>query len=304
MHPKTVAVVQRLGAFAHETHEIPSGAEEVSWMQARWERERPVLVVDHYGWSAHQEGRCRAWTTGIVCVDDLANREHDCNILIDPNLGRPSQAYTGLVPANALVLTGAHHALLREQFARNRPVALRRRESADDIGTVLVSFGGGSNATVERCALDALAAAGFAGAVDLVVGPAGSASASAGPQAKYTVRRHVAVSNMAELMCAADAAVGAAGTGTLERFCVGLPAVVVMTAENQTQQFTALREQDLAETADFVRGASTEVLVAAVRRLAPAARRRDLAVRGAAQCDGLGAARAAAAIVALLPLAA
>lgn len=58
---------------------------------------------------------------------------------------------------------------------------------------------------------------------------------------QYNIVKHddmdlrVQVNNIAELMANSDLAIGAGGTTTWERCCLGLPAIVIGVAENQIE---------------------------------------------------------------------
>ena len=62
----------------------------------------------------------------IMAIDDLADRAHDCDLLLDQNLQEPGR-YAGLVPDDCHILIGPRYALLRPQFAAERQ-RLRPRE--------------------------------------------------------------------------------------------------------------------------------------------------------------------------------
>lgn len=194
-----------------------------------------AIVCDSYEIDASVEQLLRPVTKSIVVIDDLANRTHDCNLLVDATLGRKEEDYEGLVPPDALVLAGARYALVRPEFAAYRPQALMRRRGTLGIGRILVSLGltdiGGITARV----VSGLAAPGRRFAIDVVVGP--NAASRAGLEKMALVDQgialHIDPPDMARLMTEADIAVGAGGTTTWERCCLGLPAVVVVLADNQ-----------------------------------------------------------------------
>lgn len=98
------------------------------------------LVVDHYGIDSTWETPMREIADRIMVIDDLANRDHDCDLLLDQNLFRDAEArYTGRVPDTCVALLGPRYALLRPEFVRNRKLAIIRNSK---VKRTLVFFGG------------------------------------------------------------------------------------------------------------------------------------------------------------------
>jgi UDP-2,4-diacetamido-2,4,6-trideoxy-beta-L-altropyranose hydrolase len=192
------------------------------------------LVVDHYALGVAWEGRLRPHVKSIMVIDDLANREHDCDILLDQNFySNRDYRYLGLVPRNCTQLLGPSYVLLRPEFMVARS-ALRVRDGV--IRRVLVFFGGTDPCNHTSAALDALRRWGKDGVlVDVVVGAENPWRLSVGeacraiPNASF----HCQVSNMAELIAGADLGIGAGGSAMWERCFLGLPTVTVVIAENQ-----------------------------------------------------------------------
>jgi UDP-2,4-diacetamido-2,4,6-trideoxy-beta-L-altropyranose hydrolase len=194
------------------------------------------LVVDHYALDHEWETRLRPSARKIMVIDDLADRGHDCDLLLDQNLYVDYQSYyAGLVPASCQKLLGPHYALLRPEFLAARKT-LRVRDGR--IRRILIFFGGGDPTNETAKALEAVARLNRPEiAVDVVVGAANphkrqiQTLIGALPKAAY----HCQIMNMAELMAEADLAIGGGGTTTWERCCLGVPSIVVTIAANQVQ---------------------------------------------------------------------
>jgi len=255
------------------------------------------LVVDHYAIDARWETRLRAAARRILAIDDLADRRHDCDALLDQNLyaGKHTR-YDGLVPEACVRLLGPRYALLRPEFAAAR-AGLRAR--GDEVRRVLVFFGGIDERNLTGAALDALDAldAGVGSSaglgIDVVVG-------AAHPQREAIVERcaerprtrcHVQVANMAELIASADVGVGAAGVATWERCALGLPALAVAVAPNQQALLRDAAREGLVLGPD-IDGADAAALALHLRALIDnPALRAHLAARGLAAIDALGTGR-------------
>lgn len=195
--------------------------------------EADVTLVDHYGLDATWE---RAVGRTVAVVDDLADRPHDCDLLIDQNPYRNGAArYEGRIPDRCQRLLGPRYALLREDFPR---AAALTQPRSGQVARLLV-FYGGIDATGETLiALKALAALNrWPLAVDVVAGAANPrlAEVRAACAADERATLHVQTSRMAELTAEADLALGAGGSASLERCRLSLPALVTITADNQRE---------------------------------------------------------------------
>lgn len=202
------------------------------------------LVADHYGIGAEWESRLQPKVQRLMAIDDLANRRHDCDLLLDQNFSMRAQRYADLVPARCKLLLGPRYALLRPEYAAQTEE--RRRDGS--IRRVFVFFGGSDPGNLTGRTLEALSQPRLCHwDVDVVVGANYAYGAKLAGQAAARERTRVfgSLPHLAELMARADLAVGAAGSATWERMCVGLPAIVLSIARNQTAGAQALAEQRL-----------------------------------------------------------
>ena len=192
-----------------------------------------ILVIDHYQRDAQLERACRAFAKRIVVIDDLMNRSHNCDVLVD-SAASSEAAYRDHVPANCRILVGPAFAPLAPEFHLMRPAALARRDGRP-VERVLVSFGQIDAGNTSELALRALADAGFRGEVDIVMGSTAPhlATISKLINELHGIRLHVDASNMSLLMTMTDLALGAGGTTSWERCCLGLPSLMVEIADNQ-----------------------------------------------------------------------
>jgi len=116
------------------------------------------VVIDHYWLGPAWESELRRRGARVLAIDDLADRGHDCDLLLDQTVGRSPGDYRSLVPATASIFAGARFALLRPEFARDRPQALQRRRTRGPVRRLLLSLGlsdvGGDSERVLRAVLD------------------------------------------------------------------------------------------------------------------------------------------------------
>ena len=293
----TPASPQTVPSLAREDLRLIEGdaGEEPETLRRLWPAGTDWLVVDHYDRDRTFESRCRGWARRILVIDDLADRAHDCDLLVDQTLGRRASEYAGLVPEDCRLLTGADYALLRPEFAATREESLSRRNERSALGRILVNLGATDAGNHSLDVLRALQESGISAAVDLVLGAAAphigtlEGTIATMPQ---KVRLHVEVDDMASLMAAADRAIGAAGTATWERCCLGLPSLVMVIAENQRRISEAVVAAGAARLIPGPRPKLTGQIKAALQDLCDdGGALKDLSQCAAQVCDGLGVQR-------------
>lgn len=222
---------------AAETLQALAGEERLDW-----------LVVDHYGIDKRWEDRLVARVGAVAVIDDLADRPHTCDLLLDQNLYcNLNDRYGGLLPAGCRTLLGPKFALLRPEFAKARERMQGHRDGR--VKRILVFFGGYDASNETEKALKALAAPRFAEiAVDVVVGAGNPYRDRIEKQCRDLpgARFFCQVTNMAELMAGADLSLGAGGATSWERFSVGLPSLIVAVADNQERLSSDLGTLGLA----------------------------------------------------------
>ncbi|WP_082548955.1 UDP-2,4-diacetamido-2,4,6-trideoxy-beta-L-altropyranose hydrolase [Rhizobacter sp. Root404] len=247
------------------------------------------LIVDHYGLDYRWETALRDRVRRVLVIDDLADRPHSCDVLVDPGHGRDVTAYAGLVPPSANLLLGSQYAILNHTFVMHYATAplwpARRR--------VHMFFGGGDASPRWLAQFCEWLLDGIAGVQVHAVGRSDRLTMNALERryfGRLDWREHV--DDMAAHMSECDVAVGAPGSATWERACVGLPAAIVASADNQVPIL-----EDLARTrfCHFLGRAwelSAERFVMQVASfLEDAGALSEMRARGVAAVDGRGAQR-------------
>lgn len=195
------------------------------------------LIVDHYALDVRWEKVLRPYCKQIMVIDDLADREHDCDLLLDQTFGRDSKDYIARVPVSCEILCGAEYALLRPEFSQWREYSLERRENSQ-LKHLLINLGGVDKDNITTQILIALKQCALPAELKITVVMGGTAPwiKEVRQQAQdmpWTTEVVVGVNNMAELMAKSDLAIGAAGSTSWERCCLGLPSIMVVLADNQ-----------------------------------------------------------------------
>lgn len=193
-----------------------------------------LLIVDSYAINYIWENELRPYVKQIMVIDDLANRKHDCDVLLDQNYSENMEhKYDGLIPDNCKKYIGPKYVLLRDEFYKAKKY-LRKRDG--NIKNILVFFGGSDLTNETEKVIKAIELLNNPDiTVNVVVGASNKNKeklkklCEKNPQFKF----YCQVDNMAEFMNEADLAIGAGGTTTWERCFMELPTVVISIAENQ-----------------------------------------------------------------------
>lgn len=194
------------------------------------------LIVDHYALDTSWEKRLRPYVNKIAIIDDLANREHDCDLLLDQNyFGEDSSCrYQPYVPLSCHCFLGPQYALLQTHYAALRAFACLR---TGDINRVLLFFGSHDAKEHTEKALTALSHLPLQHVwVDVVLGAHYPDKSRIIEKALKRGRATIydMQPTLAGLMQRADLMIGAGGATTWERLCLGLPAIVLSLADNQS----------------------------------------------------------------------
>ncbi|QIO32745.1 UDP-2,4-diacetamido-2,4,6-trideoxy-beta-L-altropyranose hydrolase [Bradyrhizobium sp. 1(2017)] len=257
------------------------GGPHADWLPTTWQEDAEQtskamdergpfdwLIVDHYALDARWESACRREGLRILSIDDLADRAHDCDVLLDQNLVRQMDTrYRGRLSEDCKQLLGPRYALLRPDFAAQRRLLSGR---SGNIHRIVVCYGGSDPTNETAKAVQALTSLAVPWiAVDVVIGMSNPHVESVARLCRGLPRAvvHRGANNIAELMRQADLSIGAGGVMSWERCCLGLPAVVADIAANQVGALTALADRAAAIYLGTAASLTVEALASAVRAL-------------------------------------
>lgn len=193
-----------------------------------------LLIVDSYALDERWHKQLRPYVEKIIVVDDLANKQFDCDMLLNQNLGHQKEDYLDKVSGDCELLLGCDYALLRPEFSELRTQALKKRKRTKEIENILISMGGSDKNNITYDVLQQIDDDDFNITVVL-----GGASMHQEMIKEYAKGKNIMViidaKNMSELMLNADLAIGAGGSTSWERCCLGLPTLQFIIAENQRE---------------------------------------------------------------------
>lgn len=277
-------LIARIKSEGHDVLAVPGDAPPGSVFDGPWNAEvqrldaeyviarspsgYAAVIVDHYGLDARWERAVRAVSPQLIALDDLANRSHDVDVLVDQNWYGPGteSRYDELVPDHCIQLLGPRYAPLQAEYAVARTSRAPLNEPPQRI---LVSFGGADPTGETVKVVAALCASEFGGvAVDVVLGSRLllSDQLAAMVEDRPGTTLHIGLPTLAGLLATADLAIGASGSGTWERACLGVPALVTTTSAAHSGVTAALADAGMTIWAGLGGDVSTAQYRAHVER--------------------------------------
>ena len=275
-------IVRRLPVSNEQEHNIEGNLKHAAWLGADWQTDVEQvediikglntppdwLVVDHYALDERWERYLRTYVRKIMVIDDLADRVHDCDLLLDQNFYENLESrYDGLVPVWCKKLLGPKYALLRSEFREARK-NLRKRDG--HVKRIMIFFGGSDPTNETTKALKAIRMLNRPDiAVDVVVGSANPHKDKINElcATMKNVTYHCQISNMAKLMADADLFIGGGGSTTWERCCLRLPSLTLVVARNQAETTAAVAKAGAIWNLGYGGDVSAKSLLSAIKKV-------------------------------------
>lgn len=282
----------------------PKAPAHAAWLGTHWQDDATDtaaalsetcdwLIIDHYALDARWHTALRPKAKRILVIDDLADRNLDCEVLVDPNHRRAGEApFSNRIPQGCRVISGPQTALLDPAFAAAHDRA-RIRHRVSHVFLYL----GTATAAQHLPFLDALSGTDLT--ADLV-----TAAALPGDHPAFTsgqIRLHGPQPSLLPFMEHADLAIGPIGSSTWERFATALPTLAVTIAANQERIARDLAADGLIRLLGPLDSVTPTALRAALTEMVQPDRLSAMSQATYALCDGRGAARLADALVADVP---
>lgn len=213
------------------------------------------LIIDHYSLDYIWQDQVKQFCKKIMVIDDLADRKHLCNILLDQTYNRELDRYKPLVPKQCNILTGSRYSLLRPEFTHYREASLKRRV-AGNLKQILITMGGIDKDNYTGKILAQLLPVIFFHNLKVVIIMGGQSPSIPEVQQQISgikgeIDLKVDVNNMAEIMAESDLAIGSAGSTSWERCCLGLPSLMYILADNQREIAKSLEQSGAAKIITF-----------------------------------------------------
>jgi UDP-2,4-diacetamido-2,4,6-trideoxy-beta-L-altropyranose hydrolase len=285
--PDTRAAVAGLLSNAIEIIETEA-ADDAAKLAELLPKPCELLVVDSYRLGCEYESALAPFASRRLVIDDLPNRPHDAELLLDQTIGRTPGEYRDLVPPNTHMLLGADYALLRPAFAAARRKSVERHLQAASLATLLVALGGAAAPELLKRVLADVQESGLRLCVHMV----GTLMTPAALEGSTGVVFHERTPDIHDLMAECDIALGAGGGSAWERCCLGVPSLIVQVADNQKDVAASLAAAGAAIDLGPVSRLGAGDIAQALRALAgDPAQRGAMANCAARICDGLGVRR-------------
>ena len=290
-----------------------AGAENDKWLGATWKKDAAEtcqvlmhiqpdwLIVDHYSIDIDWETTLAPNFKKLVVIDDMADRDHCCDLLLDQNLFVEMQnRYDRRVPSHCVKLLGPKFALLQPEYARLRHRAESRKFKEKK--KLLVCFGGSDQLNVTELAIKAALGLLEEFSSIRVVVPSSSPFLDSLSSLLHSVQRaelYCDLPSLAPLMLDSDLCIGAGGATNWERLCLGLPSLVITLAQNQKPVCYDLDQLNLIHLIGDASSVTVEQIRAAFKSVLTHRDLPDWSRRSMGECFGDGADNVADSIIEL-----
>jgi len=250
---------------------------------------RAWVVLDGYHFDPEYQRQIRNGGQRLFVIDDTAHLEHyHADIVLNQNINANLLNYSS--EPNTLFLLGTQYALLRPEFLSR---AASRIKIPGIARKVLITLGGADADNQTLKVIQAVKQIDIAGFKAVVVVGANNPHRPQlqGESRDSTVPIEIVTNatNMDDLMAWADLAVSGGGSTCWELAFMGLPALVIILADNQRAVAEGLDEAGIVVNLGWYKDLATTDIAQALVSLAGAANERtEMCRRGRELVDGKG----------------
>jgi UDP-2,4-diacetamido-2,4,6-trideoxy-beta-L-altropyranose hydrolase len=254
--------------------------------------DKNVLILDNYELGEEFENQFHKKMDLIFVIDDLANRKHHCQLLLDQTAGLSKSRYLNLVPKECHILTGADYALISPLFesARQKSIA-RRQEPNFTPKNLLVALGGADPDNITGQLISDLDQINFLSSIDIVIGSASLHKTTLKndiKNRKKTFTLHHNLTSLCPLLQTTDIVIGAGGVSAIERCVLGIPSLLIEIADNQKQMIAQLEQMNAAINIGSPSQLSPSTLKHALEQMQDRSTYQVMSQSAANVCDGKG----------------
>lgn len=246
------------------------------------------IIVDHYALDYRWETEVLEFTKRIMVIDDLADRKHNCHILLDQNFtDKEKGRYKSLTPDNCKILLGPKQALLRPEYSELH----KKTRPREMIKTILISFGGADNKNVTSKTIEALLKMDHSNYDINIIAPVMSdklKTLTESINGFANIQMLCNLPSLGTLLSKTDLAIGAIGTTSWERLCLGVPTIAITTGENQVSVAKALHNANLIHLLGEARDVSEDDILKALNWCLNNQNIKKWSKHCMSICDGLG----------------
>jgi UDP-2,4-diacetamido-2,4,6-trideoxy-beta-L-altropyranose hydrolase len=225
-----------------EMEDAENTIEKIRYFKPNW------VIVDHYSLGIKWEQIIKKYTNKIFVIDDIANRRHDCDVLLDQNLYENMHSrYDNLIPEGCKKLLGPKYALLRSEFINHRKNVQITNE---DINSVFIFFGGTDHLNLTEITLRSLMEKKLSHLTfNVVIGKdnPNKVSIQKFSALHKNINLIIQTNEIGSIMAKSDIAIGSGGSAIWEICCLGLPSFIISFADNQLESVRHLSKNNIIE---------------------------------------------------------
>ena len=193
------------------------------------------MIVDHYSLDETWEKIISEYVKKMMVIDDLANRKHYCDFLLDHNwFEKIDNRYRNLIPENCSKFLGPEFALLKSDFSLQKK---NFNYIHEEIKTIFIFFGSTDPYNLTSMAIISLSESRLKHLyLKVVIGDTNIHMEEIRQLIKLrgNAELHIQVENIEQIMANSQIAIASGGVNTWERICIGLPTLFIDYADNHS----------------------------------------------------------------------
>ncbi len=256
------------------------------------------IIVDHYALDYRWESYLRKNCKSMMIIDDLEDRIHTCEVLLDQNqITELHRRYKGRTSIGATHLLGPKYALLHPNYSN---LHLKAKPRKSPVKNIFVYYGGVDHHNLTEMTIAAfLKIKSIDLTMDVIVSKTNTHIKSILKSVNQCtkIKIHHSLPTLAEIILKADLAVAAGGSNTWERCCLGLPSLTISVAQNQIKMCNELHKQGLIKHLGFFENISVDSIAEAIKKELNSQALEGWSIHCLDQLDGRGAERVAEVLV-------
>jgi len=226
-------------------------------------KDTDLFVIDDYEVDIKYENYCRDLVKRLLVIEDSPLRKHNTDYLLDQTYDRKPNDYKNIVSSDCCLLLGSKYILLRDEFRLARSKNSNKSKIKSNINNILVAISSTDPLNFTSTVIHAIAESGLDVTTNIII----ANNAIHLSKIKEEIRNLPCVINLyvdidanrvSELIMEADIGVGSGGISIWERCCLGLPMIVVLTADNQRHVIDNLAKNNVIKYLGYAKDVNIE----------------------------------------------
>jgi len=201
-----------------------------------------LLIVDNYNLNYKWESSVKKYVNKLLVIDDLANRKHNCEILLDQNyVENFANRYKKYINKNCRTFLGPRYVLLNPNFSK-----IKKKIKKNKVKNIFIFFSSSFQKKLTGIIYNVFKKKKFKELkINFIVGHSSNKNKLIKKFKNENYKTYIFKKNIINLMKKSDLAIGAGGSNSWERISLGLPSLAICLSDNQKSICSYLKKKKL-----------------------------------------------------------